>query len=168
LFQAQGQNIQKFYDAYSHTPGYVGLCFANKSYANFAYQVHMTVQQGDGGGLIFRATTPNFNSAMYRFDVRPSLQVFNILIQTDNAKRTNPVCDSQGDTYCLSPLINKTGENTLTVIAEGNILYFYINGICVAGVKDNTISAGYIGVYAVDQKNKTDVAFDSAEVWQIS
>lgn len=160
--------VHGMYYAYAHTDNYVSTCFASKvgPLRDFAYQINMSVNAGGaGGGLIIRSTSPNYNSAMYRFDVRPTAGIFDILVQKDNANRTNRPCNSEGQSYCESSAINKVGKNTLAVITQGNKLYFYINAQCVAQINDTTLSSGFIGVFAVDYQAPTEVSFDSAEVW---
>jgi hypothetical protein len=160
------------YVAYENHLNYVQPCFANKlgSLKNFAYEVTMSVT-GSGGGLIFRAGAnstsglPSWNSAMYRFSVRPADGSFNIVVQTANAPNTNRHCDTAGDRSCQSTLIHQTGSNTLSVIVMGSTLYFYINYRCVAQITDIELTSGFIGVYAVDAGPNTFAAFTSAKIW---
>ena len=64
----------------------------------------------------------------------------------------------------------KTGlntQNTITVVAQGGTLYFYINGQYVASASNNAFPSGLIGVFAESNTNPTDVAFNNAKVWQV-
>lgn len=166
-FHKQEQGQKGYYEALSYLSGYMSMCFADKSITDGVYQVHMTVQDQGGGGIIIRAKDKNWNSAMLLFNVLPRTQTFEILAQPDDARRISLPCASLNGTKCTDSSINKTGGNTLAVLAEGHILYFYINGTCVAGVFVDTSNAGYIGVFGGDQpeNSTTDIMFDSARVW---
>jgi len=64
----------------------------------------------------------------------------------------------------------KTGlnqPNTLTLVAQGNNLYFYINNQFTDTASDGTFTSGSIGVFGEDSSNPTDVAFANAKVWQL-
>ena len=53
------------------------------------------------------------------------------------------------------------------MVARGSSLTLYINQQYVTGVKDWVYSSGAIGVFADDQINPTEVAFNNAEVWTL-
>jgi len=55
--------------------------------------------------------------------------------------------------------------NNIAVLARGRSLSFYVNQHYVTSVNDTTYSSGAIGVFADDQLNPTEVAFNNAEVW---
>ena len=56
------------YHATAQQPDYLYACFAaTPNFSNFAYQVQMTILQGDYGGIIFRAN--GANSKYYYFRV---------------------------------------------------------------------------------------------------
>jgi len=57
--------------------------------------------------------------------------------------------------------------NTLTVIAKGSTIYFYINKQYVGSATDNTYSSGMLGVFAADDTANTDVSFSNAQVWAL-
>jgi hypothetical protein len=55
----------------------------------------------------------------------------------------------------------------LTVIAQGNNIYLYINKQFVGSASDGTYGSGEIGFFASDTNNATDVAFSNARVWAL-
>src|SRR6266700_3232543 len=65
----------------------------------------------------------------------------------------------------FKPGLNQT--NTITVVARGGSMYFYINGQYIGGVSNTTLSSGKIGVFGESFNNSTIVAFSNAEVWQL-
>ncbi len=141
---------------------YFQPCFAETpTYGNFAFQVQMTITQGDEGGIIFRADSAN--SKFYLFSISQS-GAYNLFLYVDNqgSHAKNLLSNS-------STLI-KTGQNQtniITVVARGANIYFFINSQYLDGVSDGTFSSGKIGVFGESNTNPTDVAFSNAKVWQL-
>ena len=101
------------------------------------------------------------DSDFYSFRVRTDGTYGLILTQNDG--HTTPLV------YDKSDLI-KTGighPNIITIIAQGNIFYLYMNKHYVGSASNSSYSAGSIGVMAVDRKDKTDVAFNNLRVWKL-
>ncbi len=125
--------------------GTVGQAFqicheAAKSFNDLTVQVNISIQRGNAGGVLFRL---NGNGG-YLFEV-------------DNTGRYSIVKSSDftnGNTTALqdwtSATAVKTGtqENTLQLIAKGNMLLFYVNGTFLKSVSDSTFSGGTIGFAA--------------------
>ncbi len=105
------------------TKGFFQPCYAQApSFSNFAYQVQMTIKQGDEGGILFRADPANSKFFLFRISQSGAYDLFLYI-------------DNQG-THAKSLLSNSTSlfkqglnqPNTVTVVARGGSLYFYING----------------------------------------
>ena len=150
------------YESSMPTKGFFQPCYAEApTFTNFAYQVQMTIKQGDEGGILFRADTAN--SKFYLLRITQS-GAYDLFVYTDN----------QG-THAKNLLSNsttlfKTGlnqPNTITVVAQGGNMYFYVNGQYVDNVNNTTLSSGKIGVFAESNTNSTVVAFSNAKVWQL-
>lgn len=145
------------YHATMLQPGFVALCLARASdLTNFAFQVQMTVvrgARGDGGGLIFRASDED---AAYRFHVSAD-GTYDLVYQNRLI--------TAGSSSAIQTELNQT--NLLTVVAEGNTLYLYVNKHYLASVYDISATSGKIGVLAVSFTRPTDVAFSNAEVWRL-
>ena len=161
------------YHAFAQKDGAVGECFAHAPVfrsSNFAFRVQMNVVNGDSGGIIFRAQFPDFNALMYRFHVtilnNGSYDVY--LSENNNNQGHNFSCYGQKGYYCensaILPGIHET--NTLAVIAQGSKMYFYVNDQVIFQVTDGTSSSGYIGVYANDKPDSTEVKFNNAQIWE--
>jgi len=144
------------------TKGFFQPCYAQApTFSNFAYQVQMTIKQGDEGGILFRADPAN--SKFYLFRITQS-GAYDLFVYIDN----------QG-THAKSLLSNSASPfkkglnqpNTVTVVARGGSIYFYINGQYLDGVSNSTLSSGKIGVFGESNTNPTDVAFSNAQVWQL-
>jgi hypothetical protein len=135
-------------------------CFAQATnFNNFVFQVEMTIIKGDEGGLIFRAN--DMNSKYYYFRIGRD-GIYSLNVSKDDKHSTPIAFDS-------SPTI-KTGAgqmNLITVIAKGSTIYLYINKHFVNSTTDKSYSMGKIGVFAGDNRNATDVAFNNARVWQL-
>lgn len=135
-------------------------CFAQASnYSNFAFQVQMTMNKGDEGGIVFRADDQN--AKFYLFTVGHD-GTYALYLSKDNNHNMSIA-------YGNSSLINKNyGQaNTLTVIAKGSTIYLYINKQYVSSVTDSTYTSGKVGIFASDNTNNTDVSFTNAEVWKL-
>jgi hypothetical protein len=134
-------------------------CFAQISnFSNFAFQVQMTILQGDGGGLVFRANNANVQLYLLRISHDG---LFGVSVSRDR-KTITPILD---DTSAAI----KTGAQTnlVTVIARNSTISIYINKEFADTITDTTYSAGEIGVFAYDNTQSTDVAFNNANVWTL-
>jgi hypothetical protein len=143
------------YHATSKQAGTFAVCTAQATnFANFTYQVQMTILSGttnDGGGLIFRSS----NGSAYRLHVGIN-GTFDLVDQVKTlVSGSNPAIKTE---------LNQT--NLLKVVARGPNITLYVNKQPIANVQDSLSSSGAIGVMAVDFTDPTDVAFTNAQVWQ--
>ncbi len=144
------------------TKGYFQPCYAQgPTFANFAYQVNMTITQGDQGGLLFRADPANTKFYLFRVS---SSGAYDLYVYVDsNGKDAKNLLSGNASSFKAG----SNATNMITVVAQGGSLYFYINNQYVAGVSDNTFASGKIGLFAESNTNATDVAFNNAKVWSI-
>jgi len=135
-------------------------CFAQATnFNNFVFQVEMTILKGDEGGLIFRAN--DTNSKYYYFRIGRD-GIYSLNISKDDKHSTPIAFDSS------TAIKTGVGQmNLITVIAKGSAIYLYINKHFVSSTTDKSYNAGKIGVFAGDNRNATDVAFNNARVWQL-
>lgn len=142
--------------------GFFQPCFARgPSFSNFAFQVQMTITQGDEGGIIFRANPLNSQFYLFRISQSGSYDLF-VYLDNQGGHAKNLLSNSSS--------IIKTGQNqtnTITVVARGSNIYFFINSQYLDRVSNNTFASGKIGVFGESNTNSTDVAFSNAEVWQL-
>jgi hypothetical protein len=135
-------------------------CFAQASnFSNFTLQVQMTIDKGDGGGLVFRANSTS--SKFYIFSIVRD-GTYGLLISLDD-NHSNPL--TYGNSSAIHTNLNQT--NLLTVIARGSYIYLYVNKQYAGSVTDNTYTSGQIGVFGADNANPTDVAFSHIQIWNL-
>ena len=137
-------------------------CFARTSnFSNFAFQVQMTINQGDEGGLVFRSNSNSDLAQFYLFSIDQS-GGYRLVVSKDTTHNTTLADDTS--------TVIKTGigqTNMLAVVAKGSILYLYINKQYVGSASDSTYSSGMLGVFASDASTTTDVSFKNAQVWTL-
>jgi len=121
----------------------------------------MTIKQGDEGGLLFRADPTNSKFYLFRINQSGAYDLF-VYIDNQGTHAKNPLSSS---TSIFKQGLNQT--NTITVVARGGSMYFYINGQYIGVVSNTTLSSGKIGVFGESFNNSTIVAFSNAEVWQL-
>jgi hypothetical protein len=146
--------------AIAFSQGFYVPCFAlATNFSNFAYQVQMTIHEGDEGGIVFRADDAN---SRYYFLRIGSDGFYSLYISKDDTHNL-------ALTYASSAAIHTAPNqpNLLTVIAQGDNFSLYINKQYVGSTHDGSYSSGEIGVYAADSNNRTDVSFSNAEVWSL-
>ena len=119
----------------------------------------MTILKGDEGGLIFRAN--DMNSKFYYFRIGRD-GIYSLNISKDDKHSTPIAFDTSA---AIKRGVGQT--NVVTVIAKGPTIYLYINKHYVSSTTDKSYNAGKIGVFAGDNRNATDVAFNNARVWQL-
>jgi hypothetical protein len=148
------------YHAASSALKTIALCLATYTrFSNFAFQIHMNILKGDGGGIVFRADanssqnyllkiSPNGN---YEFDYYP-----------DQTGKSAQAIASDSSTSLKAGL---NQDNPICVIARGDTINFYFNGQYITTAKDGSLTSGQIGVTADDGTNATEVAYTQAQVW---
>jgi hypothetical protein len=140
--------------------GFIEGCFAGSTNFNdFAYQVDMTIVQGDCGGLIFRAVD---NQNYYTFYVCQNGQ-FNSALYVKNVNTASTKLATSSAIHTGFHQIN-----TLAVVVQGNTFNFYANGQHIGTVTDPTFIHGAIGVFASDVTSPTVVDYTNALVWTAS
>jgi hypothetical protein len=144
------------------TKGFFQPCYAQApTFSNFAYQVQMTITQGDEGGILFRADTANSKFFLFRINQSGA---YDLYLYVDNqGTHAKSLLSSTASPFKKG--LNQ--PNTVTVVARGGSIYFYMNGQYVDGVSNSTLSSGKIGVFGESNTNPTDVAFSNAQVWQL-
>ncbi len=137
-------------------------CFAHASnFSNFAFQVQMTINQGDEGGLVFRSNSNTDLAQYYLFSITQTGD-YRLVVSKDSTHNTTLTEDAS------SAIKTGIGQlNTIAVVAKGSTLYLYINKQYVGSASDSTYSSGMLGVFASDASTNTDVSFSNAQVWAL-
>lgn len=140
----------------------IAICLAeNTRFSNFAFQVHMNILRGDGGGIIFRANANTSQNYLLKIS---SNGEFELDYYPDQTGKTAQVLANESS-VAIKKGFNQ--ENAICVIVRGNTMNLYFNGQYVTTVKDSNLTSGQIGVTADDGTNATEVAYTQAQVWRI-
>jgi hypothetical protein len=144
------------YHVQEQIQGQVNNCIAlATTYDNFAYQVQMTIMEGDCGGVVFRISSNNIESYYFRIcqDGSYSLSINQIsVIRSGYSTNINRGLGQQ---------------NLIAATTQGNTITLYVNNQQITSVNDSTYSQGRIGVVADDERNPTEVEFQDAKVWTL-
>jgi hypothetical protein len=120
----------------------------------------MTFLQGVYGGIFFRSDPGNSKYYLLRFN--RSTGHYDLYLYTDkqasNAKRLLDGTSTNFNT-------NLNQANLIAVLARGKTITLYVNSTYVDSVDDSTFAGGQIGVFAEDNQEASEVAFQQAQVW---
>jgi hypothetical protein len=116
----------------------------------------MTIIQGDLGGLIFRDDSHQ-KSYYYRLGQDGSYYLVYYL----NFKPSGPLTEGRASAFNTG--FNQT--NLIAVEVQGGMFQLYVNDHFVDSVNVGTYGQGYIGLFATDHGNPTEVVFQNAKVW---
>jgi|SRR5579875_253311 len=146
------------YNVSSSQTNFFYYCTAeNLSFNNFALQVDINILQGDYGGIVFRADIDS--GALYMFEINESGSYSLYIYTGPNASQSQTLLS--GSTGLYQP-----GQaNQLTLIAEGNTFYLYLDQQFFDSTADGTFKTGLIGLIADDYQQPTDVAFNNLKLW---
>lgn len=134
-------------------------CSANRPvFTNFAYQVQVTITQGDTAGIVFRLNTPKNTYYYFGVDTKNNYGLYYY-------DGSNYIPTLSGNSQTIHPGLNTF--NLLAVVARGRNIDLYANQQHLAGISDGVYQEGRIGVAAEDDGNATTVACNNARVWQI-
>ena len=132
----------------------------SKQYSNFTFEVKMTINRGDCGGLVIR----NDNTGRdYIFEV--SQEGFYFFLKYKS--------NSSGATALMSGISSAikqgTGQsNTIAVVANGGNFDLYVNGQKIDHASDSDdYSQGYVGLVASAINNATTVTYQDARLWML-
>jgi eukaryotic-like serine/threonine-protein kinase len=139
---------------------FYGYCIASRNtFANFIYQVQMTIVSGDYGGIVFRVNVPKFYYA--RIGQDGTYGIYRV------KGRDGTFGQELGGGFSSAIKQGPGQTNQIAIVAQGSKLDLYINQNFVASVIDGSYSDGQVGVIAVPGNSPTDVAFSNAQVWTL-
>jgi hypothetical protein len=150
------------YQIIANYKSYFEYCRAKPiTFTNFIYEAQMTIAQGDGGGLIFRADDKG--NKFYHFLVNQKgtyeLSVF------DLTRNPNGTVLSSGSDPSINTGVNI--PNIIAVVVNGNVFQLYVNHHRIAVVGDDSYNRGEIGLSAEFERIPTRVMFQNVKVWQL-
>ena len=130
------------------------------NFTHFLFQVKMTFLRGIYGGIFFRSD-PN-NSKYYLLRFERDTGHYDLYVYTDkqasNAKRILNGTSANFNT-------NLNQSNLVAILARGKTITLYVNSTYVDSVDDATFAGGQIGVFAEDNQEASEIAFEQAQVW---
>jgi serine/threonine protein kinase len=130
-------------------------------FSKFAYQIQLTLLNGDSAGMAFLAngTNSEAGSGYYFIIGSDSSYEFGIIESGTLQLLTN------GTSSAIQTGSNQT--NLLEVTANDGNIYLYINSQLISHVSDSTYTSGQIGVvaYNTTSGDTTEAVFNNAKVW---
>jgi hypothetical protein len=152
------QFIGGIYRVTSADKGYFSICNAYGVFSNFAFEVQLTITQGDCGGTRFHK-----NNDGYLYYLRVC-QDGTYRITKFASPNFIPLGEDKSSTI-------KTGlgqQNKIAVVASGHTMTFYINEQQTDQVQDNSFASVSIALIAYStQSDRTDVAYRNAKLWTL-
>lgn len=128
----------------------------SRSFANFDFEVKMTINQGDCGGMELR-DDPSTGKGYSFFVCSDGTWQFDRYTGLSGSNAT--ALKSGNNSGIVS------GQNTIAVVASGSKFTLYLNHTQLDSVSDSTSSQGDIGLIAYDSTNTTKVEYSDAAVW---
>lgn len=145
----------------THSDYYIWCISLSTSVSNFAFQVDMSTISGDSGGVMFRIDSTI--AKYYRFEIG---QDGSYSLYLSTSKNTPDQLLLSGSSPAIKTGINQV--NTITVIANGSSLSFFVNSQLVASKSNTTLTAGNVGLIAHNLSSPfTEVAFNNLKIWSL-
>lgn len=143
---------------------YYYSCLNENYFGNFALQIHMNIISGDEGGIMFRAV---YSSEIFQsyYGLLLSHDGTYRLVVNDKSKLSHPMDLAKGMMQSFHTGYNQSNE--ITLIAQDNKLYFYVNQQFLFSVIDSTLDGGILGLLALDNTQQTEVAYSEAKIWTL-
>lgn len=140
--------------------GHFYNCNESNVYQNFVFEVKMTVDQGDCGGLLLRESTDD--SKFYFFNVCRD-GTYNLYKYVSNSDSDSTMFKSASSSAI------KLGSqlNTIAVVANGSHFDLYVNEQKIVSISDGSYSQGTIGLVAADSSQATTVTYQDVRIWTI-
>lgn len=152
-------------------------CQNTETFSNFAFEVQMTIIQGNCGGMLFRADSTSGHSYYFQVCQDGSYRLIRYMDNTgkntvDIIPSKNLTCSSNSTeqvTASSSPYMNcSTGQaNTIAILANGGSIILYVNGQQIDNVQDDSYASGNLALFANEISDTTQVEFSNAKVWTL-
>lgn len=140
--------------------GYFHSCMAQATdFANFVYEVQITLISGDYEGIVFRVN-PSDPNQYYYFSIDQSGN-YVLKLSMDSSLPTI----NSGNSSAIN--IGSGQTNTIAVVANYGNLSLYVNHQQVASATDNSLSHGEIGVFVGNQGTNAEAVYSNAKVWKL-
>ena len=126
--------------------------------SDFAFEIRMTIVNGDCGGIVFRENDQTLAAYMFAICQWGQANLFRYI-------PNQGMQDLGGNPRDALVRTGLRQENVLAVVAQGPQLTLFINGQQMEQVQDSSNTTGILGTAAVDQNVSTDVTFHDATLW---
>ena len=128
---------------------------------NFTFQYDFSILKGDSAGLRFRAA----DTKSYYFSIDASGK-YKFLYYPDVMDGNSAQTIQSG----VSNLMQKGygAKNQLTLIAIGDLFYFYLNQKFFMKATDQTLTIGGLSLLVEDETAPTEAVFSQAVAWNIA
>jgi hypothetical protein len=138
-------------------------CYAQGTYSKFAFEVQLTIIQGDSGGITFRDSHDR-NGMFYLFSI---YQDGKYDIARYAMFGTFEHLLPYGHSSAIHTGLGK--PNTMAVRASGRALTFYVNEQEIQHFQDDGYDSGSIGLTAYPENvgNEADLSFTNARLWTL-
>jgi hypothetical protein len=140
-------------------PNKLYQCPEGHPYSNFAFEVKMTINQGDCGGMTIRSQSNNTD--LYFFQVCQD-GTYDFYKYAHNSA-SGPTTVLSGSPAAINQGVGKS--NIIAIVANGSNFDLYINRQEVGSASDSTYSQGNIGLVASAYNSATTVTYQNARVW---
>jgi DNA-binding XRE family transcriptional regulator len=140
-----------------------GWCAAGGVFSNFAFEVQLTIVQGDCGGITFR---DGDNKGYYYFHICED-GTYTVFKYFSNSGPDAEVLRSDHSSAIHTGL---DSQNKIAVVAFGSTMTFYINEQQVDQEQDSSYTSGHIALIANPYHiggHPTDVAYSNARLWTL-
>jgi len=145
-------------------------CLANpenralKNATDSAFEVQMTITQGDCGGLAVRASLSDFPPHDKYYDISICQDGKYAVFKYNTSHQGYDIVKGYAYSAALNQGINQ--ENTVDVVTMKNSLIIFLNKQQVANVPDTSLTQGNFGLIAAAANNHlTEVVFRQARIW---
>jgi len=149
------------YHVHETLPTMFAYCGSSDTYSDFAFEVHMTIRQGDCGGVEFRSS----NDGYYLFEVCTD-STYTLERYSKNSYDVTLAMGTIPSNFNIKGVLNVT--NVLDVLAQGNTITLYINGQQLTQAHDSRFTDGYVGLVASENNQPTNVEYSDAKIWALT
>jgi len=147
------------YEVQEALQGFIQPCYATSTnYSNFVYQVTMTINGGEEGGILLCGNKSKGQYYLFNIDINGN---YSFALYNGNAYTLL----AQGNDAAI--MTGTEISNDLTVIADKGTFSLFVNESYIASAHDTTLKGGQIGVSATNTSLPTTVDFTNAEVWTL-
>lgn len=142
----------------SNPTGFYSCNDNSSSFENFVFEVKMTINQGDCGGINLREDTSTGKQYVFFLCLDGTYQ----FARYSGYSASDEVVLKNGTNSGIT-----SRQNTIAVIAKGSNFTFYLNNSQLDSVSDRTYTQGYVGLVASPNSNATKVAYSDVHIWKL-